>query len=77
MERLGIARAPEDLEVLEFAVKWKLNPADIRKNWSVRDMRWVQLVEEAHYLAEPEIAAHEREKAAKEAKKKNPRKRRR
>lgn len=65
LERSGHARAPHDIEVLEFAVKWRINPEEVRQNWSIRDLRWVQIVEQATALAAPTIARWLAERASK------------
>lgn len=66
---MGIAAAPDELELYEFAIRWKVNPQELRQNWTLEDMRWVQLVEQAQELAAPVVAQKARERAAKKAKK--------
>jgi len=66
----GFAAAPDDLEVLEFALQWRVNPQEIRESWSLRDLHWLQLLEHAKELAAPAIDRKARERAAKAAKKK-------
>lgn len=65
---MGIAGAPEDLDILEFALKWQVNPQELRERWTIRDMLWLQVVEEAKALAAPEIQRRAVEKAARTAK---------
>jgi len=46
-------------------LKWRINPEEIRQNWSVRDMRWFNLIEQAQALAAPQIEQALAEKRAK------------
>ena len=62
---LGIAAAPEDLALLEFALKWRVNPRELRERWELRDILWLELLEDAQLLAAPEIERRRRERAAK------------
>jgi len=66
--RLG-GRAPDDIEVLEFALKWRINPQEVRERWDLRDMRWLEVVERAQALAQPEIEKRATQKAQRKAKK--------
>ncbi|MBL8186592.1 MAG: hypothetical protein JNK38_01220 [Acidobacteria bacterium] len=68
--RNGIAAAPDDLDILEFAIKWRVNPRELREQWELRDIYWLQLVEEAQRLAAPVVEQRARERAAKKAKRK-------
>jgi hypothetical protein len=62
---MGIAAAPDDLALLEFALKWRVNPRELREQWELRDILWLQLVEDAQLLAAPEIEKRRRERIAK------------
>jgi hypothetical protein len=63
-----VGQAPEDIELLEFALKWRVNPRELRESWTIRDMRWLELVEEARALAAPEIVRYQAEEAARKGK---------
>lgn len=67
--RNGLAAAPDDLHILEFALRWRVNPRELREQWELRDIYWLQLVEEAQLLAAPEVEKRRRERAAKKKKK--------
>src|SRR5262245_6237993 len=41
-----VGRAPDDIDILEFALKWRINPQELREQWSLRDIRWLEIVDE-------------------------------